>query len=154
MVLSSGSKNAASVQEITRPFSNGRSWQFKNCWMSNRTVNVRAIFHPMHGLLTTGILPGCMESLVFYKRLLLRRHEASMNSPQREVLVNDCVDLLARLQEVDPDRRQRYGDLGELSTSLSSLGSNTLRKHTALLNTHVLAYRNTMNTSLTLYRSQ
>ena len=108
----------------------------------------------MHGVLTTGILLGCMESLVFYKRLLLRRHEASMNSAQREGLVNDCVDLLARLQEVDPDRRQRYDDLGEPSTSLSSLVSNTLRKHTALLSTHVLAYRNTMNTSLTLYRSQ
>ena len=67
---------------------------------------------------TDGMASGCMESLVFYKRLLLRRHKTSMNSNQRESTINDCADLLARLQEVDPDRRQRYADLCKWLLSL------------------------------------
>lgn len=59
---------------------------------------------------------GCMESLFFYKQLMLRRHEASMTTQQREDLTRECTQLLTRLQEIDPDRQQRYADLGGPST--------------------------------------
>ncbi|KAI0670517.1 rab-protein geranylgeranyltransferase [Trametes maxima] len=53
----------------------------------------------------------CMESLVFYKRLLLRKHEDSLTDGDRNDLENKCLELLTKLQSVDPDRRQRYLDL-------------------------------------------
>ncbi|KAI0747986.1 rab-protein geranylgeranyltransferase [Daedaleopsis nitida] len=57
----------------------------------------------------------CMESLVFYKRLMLRRHGDSFIGDQRRMLEEECSDLLRRLQSVDPDRRQRYIDLSSRS---------------------------------------
>ncbi|EIW85393.1 rab-protein geranylgeranyltransferase [Coniophora puteana RWD-64-598 SS2] len=48
----------------------------------------------------------CMESLVHYKRLLLRNHE-----PQSSELLNSCRELLQRLQTIDPPRKQRYRDI-------------------------------------------
>ncbi|OBZ75732.1 Geranylgeranyl transferase type-2 subunit alpha [Grifola frondosa] len=55
----------------------------------------------------------CMESLVFYKRLLLRNHPATIESSQREAIRSECMDLLRRLQIIDPERKQRYIDLSE-----------------------------------------
>ncbi|KAH9854091.1 rab-protein geranylgeranyltransferase [Lenzites betulinus] len=54
----------------------------------------------------------CMESLVFYKRLLLRRYGDHMPDERRQELGSECLELLAKLQEIDPDRRRRYDDLG------------------------------------------
>ena len=54
---------------------------------------------------------GCMESLVHYKRLLLRKHAASLRSEEQEGLVKDCVSLLQELEALDPARRQRYKEL-------------------------------------------
>ncbi|KAI0637106.1 rab-protein geranylgeranyltransferase [Trametes polyzona] len=53
----------------------------------------------------------CMESLVFYKRLLLRRHGSVIPSERRRELGSQCLELLEKLQDVDPDRSQRYVDL-------------------------------------------
>ncbi|KAI0721632.1 rab-protein geranylgeranyltransferase [Cerioporus squamosus] len=58
----------------------------------------------------------CMESLVFYKRLLLRRYSESLSDEDRGRLASDCEELLVKLQRVDPDRKQRYVDLCKSST--------------------------------------
>ena len=54
-----------------------------------------------------------MESLVFYKRLLLRKYNESMTDEERRKLASDCEELLVQLQHVDPDRKQRYADLSK-----------------------------------------
>lgn len=56
-----------------------------------------------------------MESLVFYKRLLLKRYGDVMTNEGKRDLGSECLDLLNKLQDIDPDRRQRYADLGESS---------------------------------------
>ncbi|KAL0947363.1 hypothetical protein HGRIS_013479 [Hohenbuehelia grisea] len=59
----------------------------------------------------------CMESLVHYKRLLLknRRHEGQESSAVPEssldALVDECLSLLTQLQTVDSARRKRYADI-------------------------------------------
>lgn len=53
-----------------------------------------------------------MESLVFYKQLLLRRHAQRLSDTERVSLTQDCLRLLGSLQEVDPSRRHRYEDQG------------------------------------------
>ncbi|GAA5840690.1 hypothetical protein JCM9279_007404 [Rhodotorula babjevae] len=55
----------------------------------------------------------CLDSLVHYKRLLVRLLEPQGDEtrPEREELNLACVDMLARLKEVDPMRRARYDDL-------------------------------------------
>ncbi|TFK86372.1 rab-protein geranylgeranyltransferase [Polyporus arcularius HHB13444] len=55
----------------------------------------------------------CMESLVFYKRLLLRSYGESLADEDRRKLASDCEELLVNLQRVDPDRKQRYMDLSQ-----------------------------------------
>ena len=54
-----------------------------------------------------------MESLVFYKQLLLRRHAQRLSDTARVSLMQECLRLLDSLQEIDPSRRQRYEDLGK-----------------------------------------
>ncbi|KAI0781077.1 rab-protein geranylgeranyltransferase [Trametes elegans] len=60
----------------------------------------------------------CMESLVFYKRLSLRRHGNGMTSEERARLDRECLELLTKLQTIDPDRKQRYVDLARNSPSV------------------------------------
>ncbi|EPT05943.1 hypothetical protein FOMPIDRAFT_1026824 [Fomitopsis schrenkii] len=57
----------------------------------------------------------CMESLVFYKQLLLRRHAQRLGDTGRVSLTQECLRLLNNLQEVDPSRRERYEDQGRLA---------------------------------------
>ncbi|GAA5859386.1 hypothetical protein JCM1840_004591 [Sporobolomyces johnsonii] len=57
----------------------------------------------------------CLDSLVYYKRLLVKllgTDEATRE--ERERLNLECAEMLRKLQEVDPLRRARYVDLGEL----------------------------------------
>ena len=58
---------------------------------------------------------GCLESLVHYKRLLLRHRPKE----RREGLVAECKVMLECLKTIDPKRRMRYdaivGELGVLS---------------------------------------
>ncbi|KAI0374748.1 rab-protein geranylgeranyltransferase [Pilatotrama ljubarskyi] len=62
----------------------------------------------------------CMESLVFYKTLLIRRHGDLYPSERRQDLVRECLKLLGKLQDLDPDRRQRYIDLSQDSLYASN----------------------------------
>ena len=65
------------------------------------------------GLLTSSLcLSGCMESLVHYQSILLRRHALPSDS-----LVKECLNLLGQLKSIDPARRQRYEEIGELRGS-------------------------------------
>ena len=59
------------------------------------------------------IIPGCMESLVYYKRFLLRKHASTLSSVSQTGMRRECNELLSKLQSVDPDRKQRYLELGE-----------------------------------------
>lgn len=54
-----------------------------------------------------------MESLVHYKQLLLRNHSTSIGEGGSQVLVKECLQLLAQLESIDPQRRRRYQQLGE-----------------------------------------
>jgi geranylgeranyl transferase type-2 subunit alpha len=56
-----------------------------------------------------------MESLVHYKRLLLRNHRERINT---EALVRECQGLLSQLEVIDPARRRRYQDLSAPRASL------------------------------------
>jgi len=53
----------------------------------------------------------CMESLVTYKVLLLKNHMPSGSQESLDA-TNQCLTLLAQLEELDPMRRQRYRDMG------------------------------------------
>ncbi|KAJ3737302.1 rab-protein geranylgeranyltransferase [Lentinula guzmanii] len=53
----------------------------------------------------------CMESLVHYKRLLLRNHASSVVT---STLTQDCIKLLDQLRKVDPGRRARYNEIGKV----------------------------------------
>jgi len=48
----------------------------------------------------------CMESLVYYQGILLRRHE-----PHSEGLGQECLGLLQQLKNLDPARHQRYEEI-------------------------------------------
>lgn len=52
---------------------------------------------------------GCMESLVHYKRLLLKNHHSSVDASS---LTSDCRRLLSDLRVLDPARRRRYEEIG------------------------------------------
>jgi geranylgeranyl transferase type-2 subunit alpha len=52
---------------------------------------------------------GCMESLVHYKRLLLRNNSSATDTAP---LTKDCLRLLQQLQDLDPARKQRYEEIG------------------------------------------
>ncbi|GAA5942787.1 hypothetical protein JCM10213_002948 [Rhodosporidiobolus nylandii] len=56
----------------------------------------------------------CLESLVHYKRLLttlLEREDADGSRDERQKLNLECVEMLKKLEEVDPMRAARYRDL-------------------------------------------
>ena len=51
-----------------------------------------------------------MESIVHYKRLLLRNHSSDSDTA---ALIKDCLSLLQQLQDLDPARKRRYEEIGE-----------------------------------------
>lgn len=62
--------------------------------------------------------PGCLDSLVYYKRLLvslLASDDSTLS--EREKINLECLGMVKKLEQVDPMRRQRYSDLGELASS-------------------------------------
>ncbi|ETW85709.1 hypothetical protein HETIRDRAFT_470846 [Heterobasidion irregulare TC 32-1] len=63
---------------------------------------------------------GCMDTLVYYKQLLLRKHPTHIGSLEAKALVQQCIDLLQQLESVDPSRRQRYRALGQFHLLLST----------------------------------
>jgi len=54
-----------------------------------------------------------MESLVHYQTLLVRRHHAALGDEDCERLRANSLELLQKLEMLDPLRKQRYRDLGE-----------------------------------------
>ncbi|KAG5716262.1 Geranylgeranyl transferase type-2 subunit alpha [Termitomyces sp. T112] len=52
----------------------------------------------------------CMESIIHYKRLLLKKHPNEVNT---KTLLLDCKNLLEQLEILDPARHQRYQDIGQ-----------------------------------------
>ncbi|KZT26484.1 rab-protein geranylgeranyltransferase, partial [Neolentinus lepideus HHB14362 ss-1] len=69
----------------------------------------------------------CIESLVHYKRLLVRNHAAVIGKEQAEKLHRQCIDMLQQLQTLDPPRKRRYQDIREfgLCRALNLLTSST-----------------------------
>ncbi|PPQ78529.1 LOW QUALITY PROTEIN: hypothetical protein CVT25_011801, partial [Psilocybe cyanescens] len=65
---------------------------------------------------------GCMESIVHYNRLLLKKWTAGKDAVP---LINDIRTLLHRLEELDPARRRRYQDLGAAPQSLVASTADT-----------------------------
>ena len=86
--------------------------------MSNRIANVSCVEHADSVFPSNRVYlvpTGCMDSLVYYKRLLMQKDpEADKNT-----LIEDCLRLLQELRTVDPARKQRYLDIGS-SWSISS----------------------------------
>ena len=70
-------------------------------------------------MILTRIL-GCLDSLVYYKRLLvdLLGMEEGTRS-EREALNGVTLEMLRKLESVDSTRGARYRDLGESSPSLA-----------------------------------
>lgn len=52
--------------------------------------------------------PGCMESLVYYNRLLLKKY-----CPDSEDIRQKCLDFLQQLEQIDGPRKLRYREIGE-----------------------------------------
>ncbi|KAF7311568.1 Rab geranylgeranyltransferase [Mycena kentingensis (nom. inval.)] len=50
----------------------------------------------------------CMESLVYYKRLLLRKHPSAIDTTS---VAEECRRLLGELGAIDPARRMRYEEI-------------------------------------------
>ncbi|EPQ58069.1 rab-protein geranylgeranyltransferase [Gloeophyllum trabeum ATCC 11539] len=53
----------------------------------------------------------CIESLVHYKRLLIKNHSAEFGAEQTKGLLSQCVSFLLQLQTLDPPRRNMYQDI-------------------------------------------
>lgn len=63
-------------------------------------------------------LIGCLESLVYYKRLLITLlTEQESQRSEREKLTLDCLGMIEKLEEVDSMRKMRYQDLSKLRCS-------------------------------------
>jgi len=52
---------------------------------------------------------GCLESLVYYKALMLRNHKGDVDI---QTLVSECRMFLDQLKMLDPMRSQRYEQIG------------------------------------------
>ncbi|KAH8117241.1 rab-protein geranylgeranyltransferase [Phellopilus nigrolimitatus] len=53
----------------------------------------------------------CLESLVHYKRLLLRKHFSNITDPERQKILEECLCTLATLENIDPPRLKRYEEI-------------------------------------------
>lgn len=55
---------------------------------------------------------GCLESLVTYKQLLLRKYAGAFSTLQLEEMFRTCHDILLNLERIDLSRKARYRDMG------------------------------------------
>jgi len=53
----------------------------------------------------------CLESLVYYKTLLMDLHTSQEATEERAVLTEQCLEILRKLEGIDPQRRRRYQEL-------------------------------------------
>lgn len=58
---------------------------------------------------------GCLDSLIHYKRLLVKLLSTEEGREEREKLNLECKEMLDQLAEIDPMRGNRYRDIGESS---------------------------------------
>lgn len=72
-------------------------------------------------VMAQAIHTGCMESLVHYHRLLL---PSLTEEEKRQQTIADCIKWLETLKSIDPMRRRRYEEIGELNSQqpATSLG--------------------------------
>lgn len=71
-----------------------------------------------HLLIAPWIDTGCLDSLVYYKRLLVTLLGPDEDTRQEPEAINkECLSMLERLQTIDTTRQMRYKDLGELARS-------------------------------------
>jgi hypothetical protein len=54
-----------------------------------------------------------MDTLVHYKRILVRSHAESLEAGERDRLIDECTGLLKQLVELDPARKRRYEEIGQ-----------------------------------------
>ena len=52
-----------------------------------------------------------MESIAYYKNILLQKHSAKLSEDEQKEAIASCVKLFDELQLVDPERKQRYVEL-------------------------------------------
>lgn len=72
---------------------------------------------------------GCLESLVYYKTLLMDLHTSQEATEERAVLAEQCLEMLRKLEGIDPQRRRRYQELREFQTLMLDIfliGTNYL----------------------------
>ncbi|KAF7295305.1 Rab geranylgeranyltransferase [Mycena indigotica] len=56
----------------------------------------------------------CMESQVYYKRILLRKHATTIDVDR---VREECKHLLGELRKLDPARKERYAEIDKLLSS-------------------------------------
>lgn len=72
-------------------------------------------------------LAGCLDSLVYYKKLLkslltsIADSDEAATRPETDTIDQDCLTMLKRLEEIDSMRKARYRDLGELFSSVRAI---------------------------------
>lgn len=80
-------------------------------WQNNPIASVSTLkLHSGGPLILVRI--GCLESLVHYKRILIRNHKEKVNT---QALVKECQALLSQLEEIDPMRSRRYEEIGSFA---------------------------------------
>lgn len=94
--------------------------------MSNPTASVCRTFPFLIITDLAVINTGCMESLVRYKILTLRKHPSTLSREEKERLLLECTDLLSKLEGIDTLRRRRYQQAGN-ACSLVDCCFNMLR---------------------------
>ncbi|TFK54826.1 rab-protein geranylgeranyltransferase [Heliocybe sulcata] len=53
----------------------------------------------------------CLESLVHYRRLLVRNHAMVIGKEESERILRQCIEFLQQLQTLDTPRKRRYQDI-------------------------------------------
>lgn len=99
------------LQEMTHLFCKRRYHPYKSSSTSSLIVNVSRFLCIMVTQVSF-FFSGCMESIVYYKQLLLSKHSSMLGKEDERNLKTSCLTLLNELQKVDPDRKQRYLELG------------------------------------------
>ncbi|KIN94513.1 hypothetical protein M404DRAFT_382751 [Pisolithus tinctorius Marx 270] len=108
---------AYTTRKISSSFSNFSAWHqrskiYTSLWRSGQLDPVKSrdeeleLIH--NAIYTDPDDQRCMDSLVYYNRLLLQKHR-----PHSTELRGKCLVLLQQLEDIDPPRRYRYRETAE-----------------------------------------